>query len=139
MPLQLLRRCQTVQRELGRRPGMLNGPRSIDIDILLYESAIIHSPDLTIPHPRMAERRFVLVPLTEIAGDAKHPVSKRAVREMLGETPDRSEVIRLVETSGTNESGSDSIEERDFERQQGDRCQRGDERDQQSDTREVPE
>jgi 2-amino-4-hydroxy-6-hydroxymethyldihydropteridine diphosphokinase len=95
MPLQLLRRCQTIQRELGRRPGMRNGPRLIDIDILLYENAIIHSAELTIPHPRMAERRFVLVPLSEIAGDAKHPVSKQTVREMLGETPDRSGVIRL--------------------------------------------
>jgi 2-amino-4-hydroxy-6-hydroxymethyldihydropteridine diphosphokinase len=95
MPLKLLRRCQTVQSELGRRPGMRNGPRLIDIDILLYENVIVHSVELTIPHPRMAERRFVLVPLSEIAGNAEHPVIKRSVRAMLEETSDRSGVIRL--------------------------------------------
>ena len=95
MPLQLLRRCQAIQREFGRRPGVRNGPRLIDIDILLYESAVIHSPELTIPHPRMAERRFVLVPLSEIAADARYPGSLRTVREMLEEVPDQSQVIRL--------------------------------------------
>jgi 2-amino-4-hydroxy-6-hydroxymethyldihydropteridine diphosphokinase len=139
MPLQLLRRCQTIQRELGRRPGMRNGPRLIDIDILLYENAIVHSAELTIPHPRMAERRFVLVPLNEIAGDAQDPVTRQTVREMLEETPDRSGVIRVGRAESNAESGSDSIEERTFERQQCDGCQRGDQRDQQSDTREVPE
>ncbi len=95
MPLQLLGRCQAVQRELGRRPGVRNGPRTIDIDILLYENAEVHSPEMTIPHPRMAERRFVLVPLSEIAGEARHPATQRSVREMLEETTDRSQVIRL--------------------------------------------
>jgi 2-amino-4-hydroxy-6-hydroxymethyldihydropteridine diphosphokinase len=96
MPLQLLHRCQAIQRELGRQPGVRNGPRPIDVDIVFYENAIIHSPELTIPHPRMGERRFVLVPLSEIAGDAEHPVTKRSVREMLEETSDRSGVVRLV-------------------------------------------
>jgi 2-amino-4-hydroxy-6-hydroxymethyldihydropteridine diphosphokinase len=95
MPLQLLRRCQAIQRELGRRPSTRNGPRAIDIDILLYDNAIIHSSELTIPHPRMAERRFVLVPLSEIAGDARHPATQHTIREMLEETPDQSQVIRL--------------------------------------------
>jgi|SRR5215472_1136636 len=95
MPLQLLRRCQTIQRELGRRPGLRDGPRTIDIDILFYENAVVHSPELTLPHPRMADRRFVLVPLSEIAASSRHPATQRTVREMLDETSDRSQVVRL--------------------------------------------
>lgn len=95
MPLQLLRRCQAVQRRRGHRPGPRNSPRLIDVDILLYESAIIHSAELTIPHARMADRRFALVPLSEIAGGARHPRTQQTVREMLEETSDRSQVIKL--------------------------------------------
>ena len=94
MPLQLVRRCQAIQREMGRRPGPRNGPRLIDIDILLYESVVMHSPEVTIPHPRMAERRFVLVPLSEIAADAEHPVTRQTVREMLGAAP-AAAVVKL--------------------------------------------
>ncbi|HEY6293365.1 MAG TPA: 2-amino-4-hydroxy-6-hydroxymethyldihydropteridine diphosphokinase [Terriglobia bacterium] len=95
MPLQLLKRCQAIERELGRKHGTRNGPRPVDIDILLYDSVMIHSPELTIPHPRMAERRFVLVPLSEIAPDAEHPVMRQSMSQMLKETPDRSQVVRL--------------------------------------------
>ena len=94
MPLQLLRRCQAVQRELGRRPGRRNGPRPIDIDILMYENAVVRSGELTLPHARMAERRFVLVPLCEIAGEAEHPVTRRTVREMLADAPPAA-VVKL--------------------------------------------
>jgi 2-amino-4-hydroxy-6-hydroxymethyldihydropteridine diphosphokinase len=95
MPLQLVRRCQAIQREMGRRPGPRNGPRLIDIDVLLYENAVVRSAEVTIPHPRMAERRFVLVPLNEIAGDAEHSLTRQTVREMLGSAPPAA-VVRLV-------------------------------------------
>jgi 2-amino-4-hydroxy-6-hydroxymethyldihydropteridine diphosphokinase len=97
MPLQLLRRCQAIERELGRRRGVRYGPRPIDIDILIYENAVIRSPDLNVPHERMAERRFVLLPLRELAAQARHPVTQRTVLEMLQETADRSQVIRVKE------------------------------------------
>lgn len=97
MPLQLLRACQSTERALGRRPGVAKGPRPIDIDILLYENTIIHSKDLVVPHPRMGERRFVLIPLREIAPGLCHPVSQRRVEEMLYDTEDRSQVIRMRE------------------------------------------
>jgi 7,8-dihydro-6-hydroxymethylpterin-pyrophosphokinase len=70
------------------------GPRPIDIDILLYENVVVRTAALTIPHERMNERRFVLVPLRELAPAARHPVSKRTVAEMLQDAPDLSQVIR---------------------------------------------
>jgi 2-amino-4-hydroxy-6-hydroxymethyldihydropteridine diphosphokinase len=95
MPLQLLKTLQAVERALGRRPGVSKGPRSIDIDILLYENVVVRSSVLTIPHARMSERRFVLVPLRELAARLRHPVTQRTVLEMLRETTDTSQVVRL--------------------------------------------
>ena len=95
MPLRLLKALQSVERQLGRRPGIPKGPRPIDIDILLYENVVVRSPALTIPHERLAERRFVLVPLGELAARLRHPVTQRTVLEMLHETPDTSQVIRV--------------------------------------------
>ena len=87
-PLLLLSRTQKVELLLGRkRSGPANGPRSIDIDILLYGRATVHSARLDIPHPRMHERRFVLEPLAEIAPEVRHPIFKRTVREMLQSLP----------------------------------------------------
>ena len=82
-PRQLLARTQRVELELGRKRLRPKGPRTIDIDILLYGDAVIDSPELTVPHPRMAQRRFVLEPLAELAPDLRHPVTRRTVREML--------------------------------------------------------
>ncbi|MGH9376485.1 MAG: 2-amino-4-hydroxy-6-hydroxymethyldihydropteridine diphosphokinase [Terriglobia bacterium] len=95
MPMQLLRACQAVERAGGRRPGVVKGPRAIDIDILLYENAVIRSRELVVPHEQLAERRFVLVPLNELAPDARHPSFDRTARELLHDTPDHSQVIRL--------------------------------------------
>ena len=96
MPMQLLNAVKTVERALGRRTGVAKRPRAIDIDILLYESVVVRSAALTIPHARMAERRFVLLPLRELAGNIRHPVSKRTVYEMLAEAGDTNQVVRLT-------------------------------------------
>jgi 2-amino-4-hydroxy-6-hydroxymethyldihydropteridine diphosphokinase len=82
-PKQLLARLQKIERELGRKRIKPKGPRTIDIDILLYGESIIATDDLTVPHPRMAERRFVLEPLAELAPSLRHPVTRRTVTEML--------------------------------------------------------
>jgi len=95
MPMQLLKAVKLVERTLGRRPAAANRPRPIDIDILLYESVVVRSAALSIPHPRMAERRFVLLPLRELAGNLRHPVSKRTIYEMLANAGDTSQVVRL--------------------------------------------
>jgi len=80
-PIQLLSLLQRIERELGRmrsREAVPKGPRTIDIDILLYGKTVLDAPQLTIPHPRMSERRFVLEPLMEIAPDLRHPVTGRS-------------------------------------------------------------
>ncbi|MGE5327406.1 MAG: 2-amino-4-hydroxy-6-hydroxymethyldihydropteridine diphosphokinase [Deltaproteobacteria bacterium] len=95
MPMQLLKAVKSVERAFGRRSGFPKGPRPMDIDILLYENAIVRSSQLTIPHERLAERKFVLIPLRELAADLRHPVTRRTVLEMLQETSDTSQVIKL--------------------------------------------
>lgn len=83
-PKQLLARLQKIERELGRKRTVPKGPRTIDVDILLYGSFVMETAQLQIPHPRMAERRFVLEPLQEIAPGLRHPITKKTVSEMLG-------------------------------------------------------
>ncbi len=82
-PRQLLARTQSIERKMGRVRTRPKGPRTIDIDMLLYGDAVIDSTDLAVPHPRMGERRFVLEPLAELAPDLRHPVTRATVREML--------------------------------------------------------
>jgi 2-amino-4-hydroxy-6-hydroxymethyldihydropteridine diphosphokinase len=95
-PLQLLRRLQSIEVAMGRRRSAANGgPRTIDIDILFYGNFIIESEALIVPHPRLAERRFVLEPLMDLAPDLRHPVSHLTVRQLLATTPDHSAVERL--------------------------------------------
>ena len=94
-PRQLLGRIVKIERELGRRRMIENGPRTIDIDILFFGNAVVQTGELTIPHPRFAERRFVLAPMAELAPDLRDPVSRRTMRELLAETADQA--VRPVE------------------------------------------
>jgi 2-amino-4-hydroxy-6-hydroxymethyldihydropteridine diphosphokinase len=87
-PRQALAWTQRIERELGRVRTVPKGPRTIDIDILLFGDVVMRTPDLEIPHPRMAERRFVLQPLADLAPDLCHPITGRTVREMLASLPD---------------------------------------------------
>ena len=93
-PKQLLHRIQGVERELGRKRTVVNGPRTIDIDILLYGNAVIRSEELEVPHPRYRERRFVLEPLAELNPKLRDPVTGMSVGGMLKEVRDQS--VRIV-------------------------------------------
>lgn len=108
MPRQLLRALQEMERRLGRRKTVRRGPRVIDLDILLYGSSVIRSADLKVPHPRMAERRFVLVPLNEIAPGLRHPTLHRTIAELLATVRDRSSVRRWQGTIAAAEGAGNS-------------------------------
>ena len=82
-PEELLALIKGIEAVLGREPSFPNAPRTMDIDILLYGNQIINTAKLVVPHPRLEERAFVLVPLAEIAPDLVHPVSQRRIKEQL--------------------------------------------------------
>jgi 2-amino-4-hydroxy-6-hydroxymethyldihydropteridine diphosphokinase len=96
MPRQLIAAILALEQEMGRQRKQQKGPRTIDIDILLFGSSVIEIPSLTVPHPRMHERRFVLEPLAEIAPDARHPVFKRTIRELRDALPAGQTVRKVV-------------------------------------------
>lgn len=89
-PEQLMGTLLTIERDLGRdrAAGIPKGPRTIDLDLLLYDDLVVDSPQLTVPHPAMHQRRFVLEPLVEIAPDAFHPVLKRPAASLLASLRD---------------------------------------------------
>ena len=95
-PDQFLAATQAVELALGRqRVGRRHDPRTLDIDILLFGESVVKTAELTIPHPGLARRRFVLQPLAEIAPDVRHPILKKTVREMLAGLPAQARVRRL--------------------------------------------
>lgn len=95
-PLEILHQTKLIETEMGRiRKSEHYEARIIDIDLLFYDDLKLNTPNLTLPHPKMEERRFVLVPLNEIAPDKRHPISGMKVQEMLRLCPDSLKVERI--------------------------------------------
>ena len=92
-PQQLMAAVLHIEQEMGRQRLQKKGPRTIDIDLLLFGELILDSPALTLPHPAMHQRRFVLQPLAEIAPEMHHPVLGKTIRELLGALP-AGQVVR---------------------------------------------
>ena len=99
-PAELLHTLKAIERRLGRQPSFHYGPREIDLDILFYDDLQVQTEELTIPHPQLARRAFVLVPLADLAPDLRHPVLGKTVGELLGEV-DSAGVARYL--AGQNE------------------------------------
>ena len=93
-PTDLLTLIKGIETKLGRSPGKTNAPRPIDIDILLYDDQVVDTPELVIPHPRMTERAFVLVPLAEIAPDAVHPVNGKTTQQLLKMVTEKQGILK---------------------------------------------
>jgi 2-amino-4-hydroxy-6-hydroxymethyldihydropteridine diphosphokinase len=99
-PGELLQVCRSIEDRLGRKRGLRWGPRTADLDILLYGDQVINQAGLSIPHPRLAVRKFVLAPLAEIAPDAVDPLLHRTAAQLLQELNDRHVVIKCGHVLG---------------------------------------
>ena len=93
--MELLQELRGIEARMGSKKAFAKGPRLIDLDILLFGDESIDSEELVVPHPRMTKRRFVLVPLAEIAPQLKHPAWTKTVSELAAETTDGSEVRKV--------------------------------------------
>ena len=91
-PDALLRAALEIERDLGRVRDRHHGPRTLDIDLLLYDDLVLDTPDLVLPHPRLHERRFVLVPFNDVGAEVRHPTLGRTIAELLRDCPDQSAV-----------------------------------------------
>lgn len=91
-PRELLEALQAIERTLSSRKLVPRGPRIIDLDVLFYGTSVVQREGIEIPHPRLSDRRFVLVPLSELAPEFRHPALRKTVAEMLAATQDRSAV-----------------------------------------------
>jgi 2-amino-4-hydroxy-6-hydroxymethyldihydropteridine diphosphokinase len=98
LPGKFMRAVLDIEREMGRRRTQEKGPRTIDIDILLFGGARIDTPELTVPHPAMHERRFVLEPLAEIAPDVRHPVLRKTIKELRNALDPGTQKVRKLAT-----------------------------------------
>jgi 2-amino-4-hydroxy-6-hydroxymethyldihydropteridine diphosphokinase len=98
-PHELLTTIKAIEAKLGRRRSFPNAPRPIDIDILFYDNELINNPDLTIPHPRLAQRAFVLIPLVEINPDFIYPQTRKTVTELLSSIDNPQGVRKWAEAA----------------------------------------
>lgn len=92
VPSDLLELVKRIEKSMGRNTLIQKGPRVIDIDILLAEDKVIHTKKLNIPHPRLSERNFVLIPFAEISPETVHPLLKETIQNLLEKSDDRSTV-----------------------------------------------
>jgi 2-amino-4-hydroxy-6-hydroxymethyldihydropteridine diphosphokinase len=97
--------CREIERALGRDQDNRKGPRTLDLDVLLYDDYILAEPALTVPHPRLHQRRFVLTPLVELDPERRHPLLGQSLRDLLSQLTDPS-IVRLLDPQPNSRYGS---------------------------------